>query len=567
MACKNITKKYELERLLDDIRLICTTPKGFDIKKYEYYKEKLLKQYTDEDLIDIEEVDNVEPTVKYKQQVTSLLKSGPMDSPWPMQSHDVYHTGLSPYSTADNPGIEKWRFYFDGWMDNGMVIDNDGVVYAGVGNRYIYAIYPDGAEKWKYKTNGLIFGSTPAIAEDGTIYIGSWDCHLHAINPDGTRKWTFLANAANIASSPAIAEDGTIYFGTLWSLGDGGKIHAVSPNGTEKWHYQTGYGIISDPAIGEDGTVYIGSGDAYLYAMGPNGTLRWRFLTGNEIHGHPAIGDDGTIYIGSWDDQLYAINPDGTEKWRISTQWGTSNSVAIGEDGTIYVGTDKLYAINPDGTRKWTFNLGDESWVGKSSPAISADGTIYIATEIGDRDGGELITINSDGTEKWRKLISDYWSDSSPAIAEDGTVYIGSAFQHKGYLHAFGPIDSNTPPDAPIITGPTHVRPREENRFYFKAVDPDNNPVSLYIDWGDGKTEGWTWEQASNERVRFSHTFKNQGTFTISAKAKDVMGEESSWGYLEVTVPKNKVINFNLNLLERLLEQFPVLSRIYYLIK
>ena len=56
--------------------------------------------------------------------------SGPMDSPWPMKCHDNRHTGRSPYSTADNPGIEKWRFACD-WVEGGIVIDNNGVLYFG----------------------------------------------------------------------------------------------------------------------------------------------------------------------------------------------------------------------------------------------------------------------------------------------------------------------------------------------------------------------------------------------------------------------------------------------------
>jgi len=37
-------------------------------------------------------------------------------------------------------------------------------------------------------------------------------------------------------------------------------------------------------------------------------------------------------------------------------------------------------------------------------------------------------------------------------------------------------------------------------------------------------------------------------------KAKDVMGEESDWATLEVTMPKNKAINPFLLFLERLME-------------
>ena len=33
--------------------------------------------------------------------------------------------------------------------------------------------------------------STPAIADDGTIYVGSEDTNLYAVNPDGTQKWEY----------------------------------------------------------------------------------------------------------------------------------------------------------------------------------------------------------------------------------------------------------------------------------------------------------------------------------------------------------------------------------------
>jgi outer membrane protein assembly factor BamB len=486
-----------------------------------------------------------------------------------MKCHDTRHTGQSPYSTAENPYIEKWRFHFSGWLADNPVIDNEGTIYCKGAyeylDRYLYAINPDGTEKWKYKTGGLILGSSPAIAEDGTIYFGSWDHYLYAINNDGTLKWNFLAHSI-IYSSPTIAEDGTIYFGTM-GPNDKGRVYAVNPNGNKKWHYETDSLITSDPVIGEDSTIYIGSQDSYLYALYSNGTLRWRFKTGKEIMGPPSIADDGIVYIGSWDDYLYALYPNnGTMKWRCSVGYGTATNPSIASDGTIYCGSDNLFAINPDGTHKWIFYLGSQENIEGSSPTVSADGTIYIGTEISDFVGGRIIAVNPDGTEKWHKWIAKKAVDSTPSIGEDGTVYIGSAYESgRGYLHAFGSVELNEPPDVPIITGPTHVRPREENRYYFRAFDSNNNPVSLYIDWGDGTTIDWTEEYASGEKVRFTHTFKKQGTHNISAKAKDVMGEESDWGYLEVKVPKNKMM-YN-SLLIRLLERFPILERFLLFIK
>ncbi|HEC82173.1 MAG TPA: hypothetical protein ENI42_07125, partial [Thermoplasmatales archaeon] len=56
-------------------------------------------------------------------------QGGLMDSPWPMYGHDIRHTGRSPYSTADNSGVEKWRFLTTGGVDDAPAIDKDGVIY------------------------------------------------------------------------------------------------------------------------------------------------------------------------------------------------------------------------------------------------------------------------------------------------------------------------------------------------------------------------------------------------------------------------------------------------------
>ena len=444
-----------------------------------------------------------------KIEDTQTMDGGLMDSAWPIQCHDIYHTSRSPYSTVNTTGVEKWRFSCD-WMESSVAIDDDGIIYFGDMWGNFFAMYPNGTMKWEYETNGIIW-STPAIAEDGVIYIGSWDDYLYAIYPNGTRKWRFCAHD-DISSSPAIAEDGTIYFGTMLS---GNNIYALNPNGTEKWHYTTGYAITSDPAIGSDGTVYIGSGDYYVYALYPNGTLRWRFQTGYYVKGSPSIAEDGTIYIGSYDDYLYALYPNnGTEKWRCKVGSGTETNPSIAEDGTIYVGDDKLYALYPNGTMRWSFNLGPNRYIHQSSPAISSEGTIYVGVCIGETSGGEIIAVNPDGTERWRKKIAQKWVESSPSIAEDGTVYIGSSYDMSGgYLHAFG--------RGPLVVdagGPYSGYVDEEIQFtgtVFGGVPP----YEYHWDFGDGND--------SNEQNP-KHAYSQAGVYTATFTVTDDEGNFSS---------------------------------------
>ncbi|MCD6239765.1 MAG: PQQ-binding-like beta-propeller repeat protein, partial [Thermotogae bacterium] len=50
------------------------------------------------------------------------------------------------------PGILKWKYKTGYWVYSSPVIGEDGTVYVGCDDHYLYAIRPDGILKWKYKT-------------------------------------------------------------------------------------------------------------------------------------------------------------------------------------------------------------------------------------------------------------------------------------------------------------------------------------------------------------------------------------------------------------------------------
>ncbi len=480
-----------------------------------------------------------------------LSVAGPMNSSWPMKSYNAQRIGRTTSSTADNPGIEKWRFqtWISG-VDSGAVVTDDNTIIFGSKDYYIYAVYPNGTLHWKYETGGQIY-STPAVAADGTIYIASCNNYLYALRPSGSLKWKFNLQYISY-SSPVLANNGTIYICTA----EGGKLFAVNPNGTSQWCYDAMSGMYGDPGLGTDGTIYVGTWDNYLNAINPNGTLKWRFPTGNHVKGVPSVAPDGTIYFGSWDGYLYALYPNGTMRWRCNVGSGSETTPAIAEDGTIYVGGDELYAVYPNGTMRWSLALGSERFIFMSCPAIAAEGTIYVGVSIGNGVGGEILAVNPNGTERWRKIISDEKVDSSPAIAADGTVYIGSTGGYYGNgLHAFGAIESNEPPYPPIIEGPAKGDVGTEYDYKFLINDPDYNPVQVFVDWGDG-TSGWSYEGTSGQRIWQGHTWTKKGTYIIKAKSRDVLGLESNWSTMEVTMPFSYEPP-HFHFIEWLLERFP----------
>src|SRR5579863_4210303 len=116
-------------------------------------------------------------------------------------------------------------------------------------------------EKWEFRTSKAIpmahydvSASSPAIADDGTIYAGG-DRGLFAINPDGTERWLYESRGS-VTVSPVIGDDGTIWISSLYEL------NRVDPDGHGTPLVRSAFA--KQVGIGFDGTVYIGTQQGLL---------------------------------------------------------------------------------------------------------------------------------------------------------------------------------------------------------------------------------------------------------------------------------------------------------------
>ncbi|MCK5260952.1 MAG: immune inhibitor A [Thermoplasmatales archaeon] len=154
----------------------------------------------------------------------------------------------------------------------------------------------------------------------------------------------------------------------------------------------------------------------------------------------------------------------------------------------------------------------------------------------------------------------------------EGTYY----YRVKGYNaeHGWGDFSTledmevsiieNDPPNIPNITGPTSGNIGTAYDYTFVTTDPNGDNISYYIEWGDGSIEEWVGLYVSGEEVILNHTWDEKGPYVIRAKAKDVFDEESNWGTLEVTMPRNKILvnSLFLKFLERFPRAFPILRNL-----
>ena len=86
------------------------------------------------------------------------------------------------------------------------------------------------------------------------------------------------------------------------------------------------------------------------------------------------------------------------------------------------------------------------------------------------------------------------------------------------------------------------------------------------IDWGDG-IEDVTGTFPSGVKVYVLHSWATKGTYTIRAKAVDMLGAESDWTEYIVKMPRDKAIkNPFLNFLQDFLQShpniFPILQKL-----
>jgi hypothetical protein len=121
-------------------------------------------------------------------------------------------------------------------------------------------------------------------------------------------------------------------------------------------------------------------------------------------------------------------------------------------------------------------------------------------------------------------------------------------------------VQENSPPDTPYINGPTGGKAGTEYAYTFVTTDPNEDDVYYYVEWGDNQVEEWIGPCKSSEEATVDHTWTEEGTYSIKAKSKDVHDAESDWETLEVTMPKNKVSQYEILL--RFLEHFPVLKNL-----
>jgi hypothetical protein len=143
--------------------------------------------------------------------------------------------------------------------------------------------------------------------------------------------------------------------------------------------------------------------------------------------------------------------------------------------------------------------------------------------------------------------------------------------EQKKHPHLLNSND-NTPPNPPLINGPTSGKIRQSHAYDFTLTDPDLDDflTTLEIDFGEDESEILTFHCAdtpwyNGTVLTVDHYWFNEGTYHITARVLDSYGAWSNWSEpLIVTMPKSR--NQFIDLMQHLLENHPIINMILRLL-
>jgi len=263
---------------------------------------------------------------------------------------------------------------------------------------------------------------------------------------------------------------------------------------------------------------------------------------------------------------VWATHPHESYEWIPPGLYTNShlNALSNGNELPIVV-SDACYHCTYDVASDcfgWTFvknpNGGCIAFLGSTDIDVSHPGVDIITKGIeklcivmsenymeGDLTFGEL----------WGNGIHDYLASAEMDEMDFITV---EEFQPFGDPSLAIAADSQAPVKPEDLDGPTSGKINEEYTYTASTTDPDGDQLYYLFDWDDGEFSEWIGLYDSGDTAEASHTWTEQGDYEIKVKAKDEHGVQSDWSDpLSISMPRDQAFNFNVNLLEWLLEWFP----------
>ena len=308
------------------------------------------------------------------------------------------------------------------------VVDQDGSVYIGTKDGYVYCFDRSGELRWKnhYELEGediSFVGGT--LGEDGDLYFAG-RTEVIKLDTDGVVQWKHRVSHVrryyerlwkdSMTHPPVVTSDGDVFLMTY-------TIWKVNMDGAQRFGLWEGdYHALQ---VDDHGYVYVILPEHGLYALDPEGVVVWGTRI-DDIEYQPVIRDE-IIYVASGN-TIYAIDStDGNILWNTDLRSNTIRKPLI-HNGEIIVADmgKKVYRIEASsGTILDSFSTPDHIWcwsLGKNDTIIWSS---INSVSVIDLEGNLIWDYDIRGHLKWwaGSLIGYYYITGEPVVF-DNRIYI-----------------------------------------------------------------------------------------------------------------------------------------------
>jgi hypothetical protein len=351
-------------------------------------------------------------------------------------------------------------------------------------------------------------------------------------------------------------------------ISDNSRIIEVNNSGGIVWDYILG--SVDSERLQSGNTLIAGA--ILVKEINYIGGIEWQYGTGLVgVSDVERLSNGNTLITDMVNNFVIEVDTNYTIVWQKTGLFLPMDAERLDNGNTLIVNNlvNSVIEVNNTGDTVWEYKTG--LWSPTDAERLSSGNTL-----ITDQLNNRVIEINSTGAIVWEKtglsgpkdaerlsngntLIVEYTTNNVIEVDTNGTIVwsYSSALSNPNDVERI----PNQAPTTPTITGPVKGIVNVPTPYVFVGDDPGGFNIYYFIDWGDGETDGWLGPFLPNTLIPYTHTWTTSGTYKIKVKAKDICDVESDWGELEVTMPRNKVINNSfLNFLQTHPNMLPLLQ-------
>jgi len=336
----------------------------------------------------------------------------------------------------------------------------DTLIYTYCDNGYFYSVGSSrGRKKGQKGTSSpesYSFNGHPAYCQmTSHIIIGADDSYIYALYPDLSEAWKWTPDTMTQGwGTPALNGD-KIYIvsdeDTLYYLQDAGNACSVLGR------YKLPAEVTGAPVIDAAGNLILSCADGVLYKMEPTlPNVVWACTLG-ATPSTPVIDDNGIIYVADDSGYVHALREDGSHIWKQMVDPAEIMGMAVGSRLYATTASGKVFALNlTTGVAEWTLEVPDRSAL-VGAPLLAANGYIYFM----DDDDKLYAAKQSDGTLDWiadcllqvgergagtRHVRFELAENPSLSIGPDGNIIvIGEFYMYCVLGYPEGTLETTAP--------------------------------------------------------------------------------------------------------------------------